>query len=281
MEYDFICHQNRGYEDRFTIVHTDKLKYYAVFDGHGQDDSILPMRLPLHGQDDSILPMRLPLEKDDSQISTSCRDTRKLSREHVVQYVKENLHIHIINVLSDHQLSNDEVCSRIKSVFIKMDLHMKKSGGKFGCTAGIVIIFGNRVFQVNLGDSRSILYSDNMVCETMDHTIESERERILKDGGTIEDDRVGGLLNISRAFGDYSLKPGVSCIPDIIITQKTSGMKFLLATDGLYSGFFDDSSLVLDIVNELTSHSQIVKVLCKQAILNNYGDDTTIISGDV
>jgi len=36
--------------------------------------------------------------------------------------------------------------------------------------------------------------------------LEAERERITAAGGFVEDNRVNGVLNLSRSFGDFEYK---------------------------------------------------------------------------
>ena len=55
-----------------------------------------------------------------------------------------------------------------------------------GSTANVVLVADEKVYIVNLGDSRSILFSSD-TCEALsqDHTIESDYERIISNGGYI------------------------------------------------------------------------------------------------
>ena len=44
----------------------------------------------------------------------------------------------------------------------------------------------------------------------------NEVQRIKQEGGLLLDNRVGGVLAVSRAFGDHALrKSGLSAIPEI------------------------------------------------------------------
>ena len=81
---------------------------------------------------------------------------------------------------------------------------------------------GKKVMYVaNVGDTRGVLMSgtNNFKRVSYDHkaTDKQEIDRVKREGGIILDDRVGGALAITRAFGDYALKrDGVSAKPTII-----------------------------------------------------------------
>lgn len=75
---------------------------------------------------------------------------------------------------------------------------------------------------------------------TQDHkpVLLSERERIEKAGGTVEDGRVNGQLEVARSFGDVSLRRfGVTSDPDLRVNFKlTPADEFVvLACDGLWT----------------------------------------------
>lgn len=75
-----------------------------------------------------------------------------------------------------------------------------------GCTANVVLIVGTTVFCANAGDSRAILCSGGKAKEmSKDHkpSNKKERSRIEKAGRFVEDDRVDGMLSLSRALGDH------------------------------------------------------------------------------
>ena len=99
---------------------------------------------------------------------------------------------------------------------------------------------GNKVVYIaNLGDTRAVL-SKNGVAERMsyDHKASDplEVERIRSGGGIVLDNRVGGSLAITRAFGDHSLKKdGVIAKPYIKKHILRSSDKYMVvASDGVW-----------------------------------------------
>eukprot|EP00494_Astrolonche_serrata_P032883 UN33152 len=88
-------------------------------------------------------------------------------------------------------------------------------------SAAFICIEENRkiLYTSNLGDSRIVLASDhdlrNCLRLTRDHKPyhTDEFNRIVKAGGMVEKQRVNGLLAVSRALGDLTIKPAVSVVP--------------------------------------------------------------------
>ena len=82
-----------------------------------------------------------------------------------------------------------------------------------GCTACSALITPTKIYVANSGDSRAVLArksGEKCVAVDMseDHKPELEREkkRIEKAGGFVEDNRVKGVLNLSRSLGDLEYK---------------------------------------------------------------------------
>lgn len=138
-------------------------------------------------------------------------------------------------------------------------------GYKSGSTHIAVIIYKNFVYIVNIGDSIATLNVNNIIVyKNLRHTpnIYIEKKRITKTVNIINN-RINGILNVSRGFGDYYLKPQllsndnpVSCIPDVkryslnVLTENKTFI--LLASDGILL------HLSLEIIN-----SYIYKMLMR------------------
>jgi serine/threonine protein phosphatase PrpC len=82
-----------------------------------------------------------------------------------------------------------------------------------GCTANVVLVTHDTIYCANAGDSRSVISraikndeKKSHDCEpiSIDHKPDekSERERIEKGFGKVENGRVDGKLAVSRALGD-------------------------------------------------------------------------------
>jgi serine/threonine protein phosphatase PrpC len=108
----------------------------------------------------------------------------------------------------------------------------------------VVAVYDGQAHQLNVanvGDSVCVLSdAGKAVMINKMHRIDepSERERILRSGGTILNNRVNGVLAITRAFGDCAFKANdgpIIGVPEISTIDITESIEFaILATDGLW-----------------------------------------------
>ncbi|XP_054814472.1 probable protein phosphatase 2C 24 isoform X2 [Prosopis cineraria] len=110
-----------------------------------------------------------------------------------------------------------------------------------GSTAVIAVLTADKVIVANCGDSRAVLCRGGKpIPLSSDHKPDrpDELNRIHEAGGRViywDGPRVQGMLAMSRAIGDNYLKPYVSCVPEVTITDRTAEDDCLiLATDGLW-----------------------------------------------
>lgn len=164
----------------------------------------------------------------------------------------------------DTLLSNNE--GKTEVVKIQKEMRERENAPKTeeeshaGCTAVVCLITSEFIYVANAGtcdiprylshhagDSRAVVCSLKGEAKELsrDHKPEekSERERILKAKGTIEDGRINGNLNLSRAIGDFEYKcdKTLSAEEQIItanpeITKiKNEGLDFLIiGCDGIW-----------------------------------------------
>lgn len=264
--------QKRAHEDAYQIKLIGKLRYYAIFDGHG--------------------------------------GPFKLKRNHVAKYCVDNLHNKIEKYLSNVDLNNEEyVCKAIIQAFMDLDTEMYTNGIYFGSTCTCLLIDDERrkIYQVNLGDSRSILFiNDKIISITIDHHPDNEEEklRIEKGGGTVSYGRVNGDLAVTRSFGDFDLKSNrevtydpvngiISAVPDIkVINLDTIDFNplniqeriiFMLTSDApfedmTFEKFFNETIRQL---SENTYDFSLTTSRLTQWLKRQTSDDITIIIGKV
>eukprot|EP00826_Nyctotherus_ovalis_P035019 TRINITY_DN2965_c0_g1_i9.p1 TRINITY_DN2965_c0_g1~~TRINITY_DN2965_c0_g1_i9.p1 ORF type:complete len:277 (-),score=68.86 TRINITY_DN2965_c0_g1_i9:136-966(-) len=116
-----------------------------------------------------------------------------------------------------------------------------------GCTACVALITKTEIYVANVGDSRAVLCRKGKAIEmSEDHkpNLEKERKRIEKANGYIDDDRVNGMLNLTRCLGDLEYKQDkklrqedqiLSAFPDIKIEKIHGDVDFLIiACDGIW-----------------------------------------------
>jgi protein phosphatase PTC1 len=126
-----------------------------------------------------------------------------------------------------------------------------------GTTAAIVLIDDKKkIYSGNIGDTRSILVtSDGFVELSLDHrpTNHQEYNQIRRRGGFVKDDRVSGILAVSRTLGDQILKKSVSAEPFTRATDISSNAKYIvIACDGVWDVL---SNLQVSELIQLETHN--------------------------
>ncbi len=110
-----------------------------------------------------------------------------------------------------------------------------------GTTAVVALVGGRWVYVANCGDSRAVLCrAGAALALSDDHKAarEDETARVEAAGGQIlfwNGVRVMGLLAVSRAIGDHSLRPYVIAEPEVTAVARDPADELLvLASDGLW-----------------------------------------------
>lgn len=185
-----------------------------------------------------------------------------------VDYVTQNLHENVLVELSKAPAAVPDALIR---AFAVTDRSMLSSGiNTSGCTACCCLLQEEKasrtIYTAHLGDARAVICRGGLavrLTSMSDHkaTDPAEARRVMEAGGQILNERVNGMLAISRAFGDHQLKmPAlptdvVSNEPDITSTTLTDKDMFVIvACDGLWDVVEDQDSvnLVLQGYNALT-----------------------------
>jgi len=164
--------------------------------------------------------------------------------------VVEHTHKHLpgklralINVAEGNE---DAIVKGLPKVFNDHDESLK-AGGRIihrdtGTTATIAIITPTKCIVAFVGDSPAcILDHDGKVLHTIRSHIPSEKDevaRIEAAGGHVTNGRgdvprVMGELAVSRALGDFSLKPYISSEPEIQVFPRPERGYIALMSDGL------------------------------------------------
>eukprot|EP00826_Nyctotherus_ovalis_P060435 TRINITY_DN847_c0_g2_i1.p1 TRINITY_DN847_c0_g2~~TRINITY_DN847_c0_g2_i1.p1 ORF type:complete len:294 (+),score=106.80 TRINITY_DN847_c0_g2_i1:273-1154(+) len=120
-------------------------------------------------------------------------------------------------------------------------------GEHTGCTACAVLVTKTEIYIANAGDSRCVLAKNGIAINmSEDHKpeLELEKKRIEKAGGYVEDNRVNGVLNLSRSLGDLEYKQNkklkaeeqmVTAFPEVRVEKISNECDFLIvACDGIW-----------------------------------------------
>ncbi|CAH1127418.1 unnamed protein product [Ceutorhynchus assimilis] len=161
---------------------------------------------------------------------------------------------HLLDAIVAQEEFGEDVIKGIRQGFLDLDDKMRSlpemSSGedKSGTTAVCAFVSPKGLFIANCGDSRAVLCRNgNPVFSTQDHkpALPSERDRIVKAGGSVMIQRVNGSLAVSRALGDFEYKNVkgrgpceqlVSPEPEIFVQDRDERLdEFLvLACDGIW-----------------------------------------------
>eukprot|EP01125_Pyxidicula_operculata_P012233 TRINITY_DN4008_c0_g1_i1.p1 TRINITY_DN4008_c0_g1~~TRINITY_DN4008_c0_g1_i1.p1 ORF type:complete len:532 (+),score=116.05 TRINITY_DN4008_c0_g1_i1:126-1721(+) len=168
-------------------------------------------------------------------------------------YLRDHLPKKIIKRMNDQPLSELDDISLVigdclRSSFLEINQEMKQKHILGGSTALVTLFTHRSVFIGNVGDCRALFCSNNVSTRlTRDHRANdfSEMRRIKDSGGEITTkmtpegkiiSRVGGVLAISRTFGDWEVGLYVAPNPDVYQIQAPGNENefIIVASDGLF-----------------------------------------------
>ncbi|KAL5228478.1 hypothetical protein ABZP36_016743 [Zizania latifolia] len=157
------------------------------------------------------------------------------------EYLKEHLFENLLKhpaFITDTKSAISETYRKTDSDFLYAETNTKREDGS---TASTAIFVGNHLYVANVGDSRAVMSkSGKAIALSVDHkpNRRDERKRIESAGGVVMWSgtwRVGGVLAMSRAFGNRLLKRFVVAEPEIQEQELDDDLEFLiLASDGLW-----------------------------------------------
>eukprot|EP01095_Lingulamoeba_sp_RSL-Kostka_P012889 TRINITY_DN5207_c0_g1_i2.p1 TRINITY_DN5207_c0_g1~~TRINITY_DN5207_c0_g1_i2.p1 ORF type:complete len:379 (-),score=97.44 TRINITY_DN5207_c0_g1_i2:42-1178(-) len=224
-------------------------------------------------------------------------------------FARDNLFRYFINYIKDeeemNEFSNDkdkivhafrETFKETDNDFLQLEQDIGSNRDNFsGTTALSLLISNNELYLSNCGDCRAIFIAGNNITQlSVDHRISTntnEKERIIKSGGFIRDDRVNGVLETSRGIGDIDFKnfinvfykkihkPLIISEPEIshyrisellqnnnIIDPSNNRIFLLVATDGLWDALSNEDccDLIQNHVNN--NENATLKSLCKKLV---------------
>ena len=167
--------------------------------------------------------------------------------------------------------------------FTTMNAELVEQYTATGSTASIVIIMGNKMTVANVGDSRVILINGkgNVVRATVDHNVTNEYEKklIQERGGTIFNNRVNGLISLTRCFGDGTQAGVISCVPSITVIDRHDDDKLIIACDGVSEVMEDDE--VGKIFFEQNDPTAAAKAIKDEAVKRGTTDNVTVLCVDL
>ncbi|XP_048493995.1 probable protein phosphatase 2C 59 isoform X6 [Beta vulgaris subsp. vulgaris] len=142
------------------------------------------------------------------------------------EFVKHHLFSNLIKhpkFISDTKSAIADAYTHTDSEFLKSENSQNRDAGS---TASTAILVGDRLLVANVGDSRVVICrGGEAIAVSRDHKPDQsdERQRIEDAGGFVMwagTWRVGGVLAVSRAFGDKLLKQYVVADPEIKVRKR-------------------------------------------------------------
>ncbi|KAE8728241.1 putative protein phosphatase 2C 76 [Hibiscus syriacus] len=157
--------------------------------------------------------------------------------EYLKQHLFENLMKHP-KFMTDTKLAISETYQQTDADFLDS---VRDSYRDDGSTASTAVLVGSHLYVANVGDSRTVISkAGKAIPLSEDHkpNRSDERKRIENAGGVVMWTgtwRVGGVLAMSRAFGNRMLKQYVVAEPEIQDIEIDEEFELLvLASDGLW-----------------------------------------------
>lgn len=197
------------------------------------------------------------------------------------EYLKTNL----FNNLCSHPDFTKDTKSAIVEAFRQTDAnYLSEEKGQqkdAGSTASTALLVGDRLFVANVGDSRVVACRGGSAFPlSIDHKPDrsDERQRIEDAGGFViwaGTWRVGGVLAVSRAFGDKLLKQYVTAEPEIQ-EQDIHGVDFIIiASDGLWNVISNKDAV--SIVQDIKDAEVASRKLTEEAYARGSSDNITCL----
>jgi serine/threonine protein phosphatase PrpC len=174
----------------------------------------------------------------------------------------------------------------LREAYLAVDNHIIVSNIDGGTTAAGIYLIDDHFFAVNCGDTRIVIgIDDGVSILTLDHkpNLPEELQRIENNGGFVISlgvARVQGILAMSRAIGDRSLKPYIIAEPRI--TEGYLGREndfVVIACDGVWD--FLSPEIVIAIVRAAIDAQAAAENIKTTAIDSGSTDNVTVIVLDL
>uniref|UniRef100_A0ACD5T6R7 Uncharacterized protein n=2 Tax=Avena sativa TaxID=4498 RepID=A0ACD5T6R7_AVESA len=198
------------------------------------------------------------------------------------EYLKEHLFENLVKhpeFMSDTKLAISETYKKTDSEFLESEINTHRDDGS---TASTAVLVGNHLYVANVGDSRAVISkSGKAIALSDDHkpNRSDERKRIESAGGIVMwagTWRVGGVLAMSRAFGNRLLKQFVVAEPEIQEQEIDDELEFLiLASDGLWDVVPNEDAVSLVKMEE--EPEAAARKLTETAFARGSGDNITCV----
>lgn len=198
------------------------------------------------------------------------------------EYLKQNLFGNLLkhpDFVKNTKCAISETYQQTDKDFLESEKDTLRDDGS---TASTAVLVGNHLYVANVGDSRTIISKKGKaIALSDDHkpNRSDERKRIENAGGIIMwagTWRVGGVLAMSRAFGNRMLKQFVVAEPEIQEQAIDEDLELLvLASDGLWDVVPNEDAISLAESEE--SPEAAARKLTETAFTRGSADNITCV----
>ncbi|KAI9315754.1 phosphatase 2C-like domain-containing protein [Dichotomocladium elegans] len=194
------------------------------------------------------------------------------------------LHFHEVLAECLEQHKDKAVPEILNLAFLEADRRVNEGPGKSsGCTAAVAFaqVKGNEriLYTGNVGDARAVLCRQGKAVRlSYDHkgSDRQEAKRIMDLGGFIMNNRVNGVLAVTRSLGDCVMKEFVVGNPYTTETCLSPDDDFMiLACDGLWDVCEDQDAV--DMVKGIQDPQEASQKLLDYALANFSTDNVSIL----
>ncbi|KAJ3212709.1 Protein phosphatase 2C 1 [Clydaea vesicula] len=206
----------------------------------------------------------------------------KSTAEHCGLYLHENFQK---NLKESPDIPIPELLNK---TFIQTDKQLSEKKGLFSGATAIVAYIRNEIkndkksrvlYTANAGDSRAVLCRDGVAVRlSYDHKGSDNQEvkRIMEAGGFVMNNRVNGVLAVTRSLGDISMKEWVIGSPYTMETVlKPTDSMLILACDGLWDVCSDQTAI--DLIKDESDPQEASSKLLNYALQNMSTDNLSIL----
>ncbi|KAI9316047.1 phosphatase 2C-like domain-containing protein [Dichotomocladium elegans] len=200
------------------------------------------------------------------------------------EWCGKNFHQIFANCLQQHK--DKSVPEVLNLAFLEADRLVNTNEGKSsGCTAIVAFVqvkddkVRRVLYTANVGDARAVLCRNGRAIRlSYDHkgSDQQEAKRITDLGGFMMNNRVNGILAVTRSLGDCVMKEFVVGNPYTTETDLTPGDDFLiLACDGLWDVCEDQDAV--DLIKDVLDPQVASQKLVHHALTNFSTDNLSIL----
>ncbi|KAI9003590.1 phosphatase 2C-like domain-containing protein [Gaertneriomyces semiglobifer] len=201
----------------------------------------------------------------------------------------ENLHQTFANLIQENP--HTPVPELMNQAFHITDSQLGDRKGYSGCTAVVAFIRteerphdeekkGRVLYTANVGDARAVLCRDGQAVRlSYDHkgSDPAEAKRVIDTGGFMMNNRVNGVLAVTRSLGDVSMKEWIIGSPyttETVLTERDSFL--ILACDGLWDVCTDQTAS--DLIRDVEDPQKAAEMLLEHALENFSTDNLSVLT---